>query len=239
MGTANVCTQRTREPVGVVRIEEVVSVAKRRVVGVRSEDEWCARRPASDALRGEPDGARSVHYAATSRFSRHEMPERGDVLVQLPIREVGSVLPQIAQLFGDVVRVRQPRQHGVGIERTRNHWRRRHQPIVILVPENELAGRHTVIAEARDRRLRDAVMESKMFCVRLGSVALLRAAGNLGDAGAGVQDGALRSTEVVERRPCRRQRGTGPHERDRWPVRQSPTRPARFRPYRPECASAP
>jgi hypothetical protein len=36
MGTANVCTQRTCEPDGVVRVEEVVSVTKRRVVGVGS-----------------------------------------------------------------------------------------------------------------------------------------------------------------------------------------------------------
>ena len=52
------------------------------------------------------------------------------------------------------------------IERGRHGRRRRDDVVVIRVAEDELAGRHALAVEARNRRLRDAVAEPKRFGVR-------------------------------------------------------------------------
>ena len=73
-------------------------------------------------------------------------------------------------------------QDPLGINPGRHGRRRWHDPVVVRVPEDELAGGNAFTADAGDRRLCDAVVKPERLMIPVGPVAALHRAGELGHA---------------------------------------------------------
>src|SRR6187401_2371839 len=98
----------------------------------------------------------------------------------------------------------QARQKGRGVQLARHNRCWRHQSVVILVPEDEFTGRHTITAETGNSRLRDPVVETERLRGRLWSVAALHTPGQLTDAIRGFEHVAVQAADLRECRLVRR-----------------------------------
>ena len=175
--------ERAGQPARVVPVEKVVPVAKLRIVGERRQRQRRAARPAPDAAGRQPDHVGRIFLPLdANRFALHELPEPDDVLLKLPIDDVGTVQAEIVQPRVSMIGIVEGGQHPVGINLGRHGRRRWHDPVVVRVPEDELAGGNAFTADAGDGRLCDAVVKAKRFMIPVGPVAALHRAGELGHA---------------------------------------------------------
>ena len=72
----------------------------------------------------------------------------GDVLLQLPVDDERSVDAEVAHARGRVIGIVERWQSALGVEIGRHDRRWRHDAVVIRVPEDELAGGHSIAADA-------------------------------------------------------------------------------------------
>ena len=200
-GAADVCAKRAGQAIGIVSVEEVVPIPQLRIVAVRREHQRRAARPSPDQARrpARPCGRRPLLRRARTVSSLQELPEAGDILLQLPIDDVRSVDAEVAQPLGRMIRVVERGQQPAGVELRRHDRRRWHDPVVVRVTQDELARGNALAADPGNRRLRDAVVKPERLVVALGAVAALHAAGQLDDTAARLGDErALRVAGGVE-----------------------------------------
>ena len=175
--------ERAGQPVWVVPVEKVVPVAKLRIVGVRGQRQRRAARPSPDAACCQPDHVARIFLPRDADgFALHELPEPRDVLLKLPIDDVGTVEAEIAQSRVSMIGIVEGGQDPVSINLRRHDRRRWHDPVVIRVPEDELAGGNAFAADSGDRRLRDAVVKAERLVIAVGPVSALHRAGEFDDA---------------------------------------------------------
>ena len=96
-------------------------------------------------------------------------------------------------------------QNPLAVQRRADHRRRRNHLVVILVAEDELAGRHAVAVDARNRGLPYAVVESEGLVVAARPIPPLQAIREFDDsAGGSSQQRALFAACPLERVRCGR-----------------------------------
>ena len=200
VGTADMGAKRAGQPVGIVRVEEIVPGSQLRLIAVRRERQRRAARPAPDQARRQPYHALRVRlFSAAQGLLLHELPEAGDLLLKLAIDHVRSVHAEVPQPLGRMMRVRERRKQPAAIELRRHDGCRRHDPVVIGVTQDELPRGNALAADSGNRRLRDAVVKPKRLVVALRAVAALHTAFQLDDAAARQGDErALRVAGVLE-----------------------------------------
>src|SRR5260370_41236496 len=157
VGAAHGRAWRTGLPFKIASKEEAVPLPKTWVVCAGSQHQRRARRPASDALRREPDDARGIRLTGARGFARHELPEPGHILLELSIGDVGAIPSQITQLLGRVIRIGQPREESTPIQLAWNHWSWRDQSVVIPVPQDDVTGRYAPFVQAVNLGLPDPI----------------------------------------------------------------------------------
>ena len=139
--------------------------------------------------RRQPDHVAGILFPlGANGFAFHELPEARDVLLKLPVHDVRAVQAEIPQRLRRVIGIVERRQDRTGVE-LRGHDRRRWQdPVVVRVPEDELAGGDALAADPGNRRLRDAVVKSERLVIAVGTISALHGPGQLNDAACRVFD---------------------------------------------------